>query len=939
MPAPDIAPDGDAAATVVDPAPAWTVALDGIVHRYGKTLALDGVGLTLAAGSATAVIGPDGVGKSTLLGLIAGVKRLQAGTVAVLGGDMADRRHRDAVAGHIAYMPQGLGRNLYPTLSVTENIAFHAALFGLTPAERDARVHRLLAATGLAPFADRPAGKLSGGMKQKLSLCCALVHDPDLLILDEPTTGVDPLSRRQFWELIADIRAGRPGMTVLVATAYMDEAERFDRIVAVADGRIIADGPTRDILAAAGASGLEDAYRRLQAGSGGAVPAPFAIAPRVQHDGPPAIAAEGLTRRFGDFTAVDHVSFRIERGEIFGFLGSNGCGKTTTMKMLTGLLPATEGTAELLGLPVDAGDLAVRMRVGYMSQGFSLYEELSVRGNLDFHAAVYHLHGAAARTRVAETIDRFGLGEVADAMPAALPLGIRQRLQLAAACLHKPEVLILDEPTSGVDPEARDSFWRHLGELSRRDGVTIFVSTHFMNEAERCDRISLMHAGRVLAVGAPAEIVAAAGTRTLEDAFIQVLERESGQDPKESGPAVKAVAPVATEQANGEGPTAERPLGRRDPTIARTLAFAMREARELLRDRVRLAFGLIGPMALLVVFAFGISFDVEKLTYAAFDRDQSIESRDLLRSLSGSRYFEERPPIVTEAEADRRLIDGELRLVVSIPPGFGRDLLQGRRPEIGFTVDGANTFRAETVRSYVQGVVLGYAAEKLAASPLGGAAAAEAVAFVPRFAYNQAFLSVNAITPGVIMLLLVLIPAMMTALGVVREKEIGSIANLRASPARVAEFLIGKQLPYAALGLVAGLAMVAIAVFAFGVPFRGSGLALAAGAALYVLATTGFGLLISTAVGTQVAAIFATAILSVVPAINFSGFLYPLSATDGAAWWVGTLFPSSWFQTIALGIFAKGLGPADLLPHYAALAGFGLVFVTAAVLLLDKQEH
>ncbi|MCW1844093.1 ribosome-associated ATPase/putative transporter RbbA [Prosthecomicrobium hirschii] len=934
MPAPDGTPAG---------ALAGTVALDGIVHRYGKTLALEGVGLKLAAGSATAVIGPDGVGKSTLLGLIAGVKRLQAGTVAVLGGDMADRRHRDAVAGRIAYMPQGLGRNLYPTLSVTENIAFHAALFGLTPAERDARVDRLLAATGLAPFADRPAGKLSGGMKQKLSLCCALVHDPDLLILDEPTTGVDPLSRRQFWELITDIRAGRPGMTVLVATAYMDEAERFDRIVAVADGRIIADGPTRDILAASGATGLEDAYRRLQAGSGGALPEPFAIAPRVQHDGPPAIAAEGLTRRFGDFTAVDHVSFRIERGEIFGFLGSNGCGKTTTMKMLTGLLPATEGTAELLGSPVDAGDLAVRMRVGYMSQGFSLYEELSVRGNLEFHAAVYHLHGAAARARVAETIERFGLGEVADAMPAALPLGIRQRLQLAAACLHKPEVLILDEPTSGVDPEARDSFWRHLGDLSRRDGVTIFVSTHFMNEAERCDRISLMHAGRVLAVGAPAEIVAAAGTRTLEDAFIQVLERESGQGPDVPGPAAATAATAApgaraARPAIDADPPSDRPLGRRDPAIARTLAFAMREARELMRDRVRLAFGLLGPMALLVVFAFGISFDVENLTYAAFDRDQSIESRDLLRALSGSRYFEERAPVASEAEADRRLINGELRLVISIPPGFGRDLLQGRRPEIGFIVDGANTFRAETVRSYVQGVVLGYATEKLQASPLGSAATAEAVAFVPRFAYNQAFLSVNAITPGVIMLLLVLIPAMMTALGVVREKEIGSIANLRASPARVAEFLIGKQLPYAALGLAAGLAMVAIAVFAFGVPFRGSGLALAAGTALYVLATTGFGLLVSTAVGTQVAAIFATAILSFVPAINFSGFLYPLSATDGAAWWVGTLFPSSWFQTIALGVFAKGLGPTELLPQFAALAGFGLVFVTAAVLLLDKQE-
>ena len=252
--------------------------------------------------------------------------------------------------------------------------------------------------------------------------------------------------------------------------------------------------------------------------------APLTIPPLRKSDGPAAITADNLTMRFGDFTAVDHVSFRIERGEIFGFLGSNGCGKTTTMKMLTGLLPASEGRAELLGKPVDAQDIATRMRVGYMSQSFSLYEEISVRANLELHGRLFRIPAGELGTRVAAALARFELAGVADALPPALPLGMRQRLQLAAACLHRPEILILDEPTSGVDPAARDRFWRLLVEMSRRDGVTIFISTHFMNEAERCDRISLMHAGRVLAVGSPEELRQSRGGGSLEDAFIAYLQ-------------------------------------------------------------------------------------------------------------------------------------------------------------------------------------------------------------------------------------------------------------------------------------------------------------------------------------------------------------------------------------------------------------------------------
>ena len=906
------------------------VELSGVSHRYGRTVAaLDGVSLTVPYGTTTAVIGPDGVGKSTLLALVAGVRRRQAGAIRVLGGDMATAVHRSRVAPRIAYMPQGLGRNLYPTLSVVENIDFFGRLFGQPRGERHARIYRLLRATGLDPFPDRPAGKLSGGMRQKLSLCCALVHDPDLLILDEPTTGVDPLSRRQFWRLIEEIRADRPGMTLLVATAYMEETERFERLVAMDAGRVLAAGAAREVLDKAGARTLEEVYAALQAPSKGArsTAARAPLPPRLAAPGPPAILAEGLTRRFGDFVAVDRVDFRIERGEIFGFLGSNGCGKSTTMKMLTGLLPASEGRAALLGRPVAAQTIETRLRVGYMSQSFSLYEELSVRANLELHARLYRIPEPEIAERTRDALEQFGLAAVADTRPAALPLGIRQRLQLAAACLHRPEILILDEPTSGVDPAARDQFWELLGELSRRDGATIFISTHFMNEAERCDRVSLMHAGKLLAVGAPEEIRARRGTASLEDAFIAYLQDAAGEAPQISAPA---------------GPTAP-PLLRADHvgiavSLRRTWAFARREMTEVLRDRVRLAFALLGPLLLMVALGYGITFDVEDIPFAVYDRDASAQSRRLVESFAGSRYFSERAPLESEDAIDRRLRNGELRVAIGIPPAFGRDLLTGRRPEVAFFLDGAMPFRAETARGYINGIVVSYAQDLARESPRD-AAEPLPVRIEPRFRYNQDFRSTVAVTPGSIMLLILLIPAMLCALGVVREREIGSISNLYASPATVGEFLIGKQLPYVVIGFASFVSLVGAVELLFGVTIKGSVMALALGAALYVIAATAFGLLVSTLVRTQVAAILGTAILVTVPAINFSGYLYPAAALEGTARVIGLGFPALWFQNISLGSFSKARDFGAFGAEYLALATFGLGFLLLARLLLRKQER
>jgi ribosome-dependent ATPase len=363
--------------------------LESVTQIYPRALALDSVSLEVPTGCMVGLIGPDGVGKSTLLSIVAGARQIQSGKVFVLGGDLADAGHRAAVCPRIAYMPQGLGRNLYPDLSVRENVEFFGRLFGQSRSEREWRIAELLDSIGLAPFAGRPAKKLSGGMKQKLGLCCSLIHDPDLLILDEPTTGVDPLSRRQFWELIARIRSRREGMSVVVATAYMEEAEQFDSLVAMNAGRILATGSPADLRRNTHTKSVEDAFVAFLPEEVRAGHKALEIPPRPVIGGGPVIAARDLTRRFGDFTAVNRVSFTIERGEIFGFLGSNGCGKTTTMKMLTGLLAPSEGEALLFGKPLNARDMSLRKRVGYVSQSFSLYTELTVRQDLSLHAKLF----------------------------------------------------------------------------------------------------------------------------------------------------------------------------------------------------------------------------------------------------------------------------------------------------------------------------------------------------------------------------------------------------------------------------------------------------------------------------------------------------------------------------------------------------------------------
>ncbi|SEP40451.1 ABC-2 type transport system ATP-binding protein [Rhodospirillales bacterium URHD0017] len=561
--------------------PPPAVIIDGVVKRFGASTALQDVSAAIAPGAITGLVGPDGAGKTTLLRLIAGLLEPDAGSITVLGSDSVTgvaRFQRD-----IGYMPQRSG--LYEDLTVGENLRLCADLHELDDETRGERLAALLGFTRLSPFVNRLAGQLSGGMKQKLALATALLARPRLLLLDEPSAGVDPASRRELWRIVREM-AGE-GVAVIWSTTYLDEAERCDRFLLLQNGRLLASGAPesftgglsdRTFLLDLPDSGRHRAQRRaarhpavadatIQGGSlrlvlrqGAAAPPPQALGaaalrpvrPRFEDafvsllqgdatapDEEPApgtvvpadgatIVAQDLTCDFGRFRAVDHVSFSVAPGEIFGLLGPNGAGKSTTFRMLCGLLEPTEGSARVAGVDLGRARAAARERIGYMSQRFSLYANLSVRDNLDFFSGVYGLSGSRRARRIAWATESFELGAVIDAEAGGLPLGFKQRLALACALLHEPRVLFLDEPTSGVDPLMRRAFWQRIGSLADQ-GVTILVTSHFMDEAEYCDRLGIVYAGKLIATGRPDELKRRFGgpgraEPTLEDAFVALID-------------------------------------------------------------------------------------------------------------------------------------------------------------------------------------------------------------------------------------------------------------------------------------------------------------------------------------------------------------------------------------------------------------------------------
>lgn len=513
---------------VVDDA---VVRVAGLRKHYRARTAIDDISLEVRRGELYGLIGPDGSGKSSLMKSVAGVLTHDAGTVAVFGVTIDSERAADRVKGRLGFMPQGLGLNLYPELSVEENVDYFAQLRLVSKSDLAARKEALLAMTRLARFRDRPMKNLSGGMKQKLGLVCTLIHEPELVILDEPTTGVDPISRRDFWNILGTLLRER-GITALVSTAYLDEATRFDRLALVYGGQVLAEGTPQELRALApcaeparaGEPELEPVFVSLLRGRGlgeGAETPPNAASEEVQRREGVAIEARGLTRNYGAFRAVDTLSFSIRHGEIFGLLGANGAGKTTVIKMLTGIVPPSSGTAHVAGVDMRRAGRDVRGRIGYMSQAFSLYADLTVAENLSLSAGVYGLAAADARRRTAWAIGMGGLLGHEHDLTGQLPMGLRQRLALGCALLHRPEVLFLDEPTSGVDPLGRRRFWEILLDLARREGVAILVTTHYMSEAERCDNVGLMHGGRLVDVASPEDM-----KHTVEAQAGQLLELE-----------------------------------------------------------------------------------------------------------------------------------------------------------------------------------------------------------------------------------------------------------------------------------------------------------------------------------------------------------------------------------------------------------------------------
>jgi len=551
--------------------------------------ALDGISFTVAPGSLTALVGPDGAGKTTLIRLITGLMRVDQGELTVLGIDVA--KDPQAVQDRIGYMPQRFG--LYEDLSVQENLDLYADMHGVTAAQRRQRYPQLMSMTALGPFTKRLAGKLSGGMKQKLGLACALVRSPQLLLLDEPTVGVDPLSRRELWQIIDGLVRDEKA-PVLLSTSYLDEAAHCGHVVVLHQGKLLSEGPPQavcdlakgrtfmlrpgageaardtqsrlldepDVIDASPEAGLVRVVLRQGAGPGALAasdphptPARFedgfmvqlqavvaasgqpaaSAASNMKLDHPPGggpgdtvVEVEGLIKRFGDFTAVDRIGFKVARGEIFGLLGPNGAGKTTTFRMLCGLINPTAGILRIAGTDVTKSAASARQKLGYVAQKFSLYAQLTVAENLDFFASAYGLSGARRRQRIDWAMAQFELAPLAGQMGGQLPGGFKQRLATAAALLHEPDILFLDEATSGADPLARREFWRRITALAHQ-GVTVIVTTHFMVEAEYCDRIAILDSGRILAQGAPAEIrargVSAANPiPTMEDAFIAVIE-------------------------------------------------------------------------------------------------------------------------------------------------------------------------------------------------------------------------------------------------------------------------------------------------------------------------------------------------------------------------------------------------------------------------------
>ena len=943
--------------------------------------ALEDVSFEVQRGALTALVGPDGAGKTTLMRLAAGLMTADAGALSVLGIDVAANPQQ--VQDRIGYMPQRFG--LYADLSVQENLDLYADLNGIGHAERRELYPELMEMTALGPFVNRLAGRLSGGMKQKLGLACTLIRSPELLLLDEPTVGVDPLSRRELWEIILQL-VNQQGLTVLLSTSYLDEAERCSHVVVLHEGMILAEGHPNEVselargrvflaepLAGRTPRGMqarllddphvidavpEGGHVRLVMASetdgfrlDGAAMTPtrarfedgFMLLLRQRAPSRPAaamtlehapttnanqvvVAVKDLVKKFGDFAAVDHVSFEVTRGEIFGLLGPNGAGKTTTFRMLCGLLPPTHGTLQVAGADLHNARAAARQRLGYVAQKFALYGDLSVLENLEFFASAYGLRGQRWHDRIAWALEQFELEPLMRQPSGLLPGGYKQRLAMAAALLHEPEILFLDEPTSGADPLARREFWRRITALAEQ-GVTVIVTTHFMEEAEYCDHVVIQDHGRVLARGTPAEIRRYApveeGRETrMEDAFIAIVEagRKTGAEP-----------PVRVRAA------AQRPftLGSTTSLSARTAriwTLVKKEVRQILRDPSSIAVGMVMPVVLILLFGFGLTLDVKNVPIAVVLEDSSPDAVELASTFQLSPYFHARL-MTSMAEAQELILTSQVDGIIRIRPDFSRQMRSGGA-EVQVLAHGRDANRARIIEGYAQSAVGQWTARRLAE---GQTVSSGPVIVQDRIWFNEANESRYYIVPGLIVLVMTVLGALLTALVVAREWEQGTFEALFVTPVRAGEILLCKVIPYLGLGILGLVLCLLAAKFLFQVPFRGSLWVLSVSSLLYLLVALGLGLLISSAVKAQFVAAMITVVAGFIPALMLSGFLFELHNLPVAGRILSYIFPARYYVTLLQTELLVGNVWTIVLPNSAMLAGMATLLFAVTRRAFQKR--
>lgn len=938
--------------------------------------ALSKINAHIKRGHITGIVGPDGAGKTTLMRIMAGLLLPTSGTLSISSGAT------------LGYMPQKFG--LYEDLTVIENLNLYADLRGVLGDERIAAFEQLLQFTDLTRFTTRPAGKLSGGMKQKLGLACVLLGRPDILLLDEPSVGVDPISRRELWKMVNALIT--EGMTVLWSTSYLDEAEQCDDVLLMNAGELIYAGPPKlltdkiagrsiqireitenhrqvlqralhaeevmdgviqgknvrlllkdekklpDLSALhAGENAelvqvpprFEDAFIDILGGGPGGdsvlanLMAPIEKTMQCDH----VITAENLTKKFGTFVAVDDISFAVKRGEVFGLLGPNGAGKSTTFKMMCGLLAPTSGSAHLLGIDLQKSAHLARQQLGYMAQKFSLYGDLSVQQNLQFFSGIYGLTGKAQADKIAEMVDVFELASLLQMKAAELSLGFKQRLALACAIMHEPAILFLDEPTSGVDPITRREFWMHINGLVGK-GMTIVVSTHFMEEAEYCDRVALVYRGQVIETGTPDQLKALVTHEknpdpSMEDTFIDLIEQHDANNNDET------ITPPNTNKIIKQSAHSLSFINKNDG-LRRWVALCRKEFYQIVRDPSSILIAFVLPIVMLFIYGFGLNLDSSKIRLGIVMEDTSTEARHLEDAFFDSPFIAA-THFNSRSDAKKELTAGNIRGFVAIQSDFSARLKNHHRiAPIQVIADGSETNTASFVAAYATGVWQTWMQSRSHIKP-------ELISVEPRVWFNAGAISRYFLIPGSIAIIMTVIGALLTSLVVAREWERGTMEALLSTPVKRMELFFSKLVPYYLLGIGSMGLCLLISMTILSVPFRGSIFLLFIQTSLFLGGALGLGLLLSTTTRNQFNAAQAALNIAFLPAVMLSGFVYEISSMPIVVQGFTYIFPARYFVASLQTLFLSGNVGMLLLQDALFLLISALVFLGLAAKLTRRR--